>query len=74
MGKEGALVKPRDKTPPREGPDAGIYSKGGVGMGLGEGAPGVHLSELGQDPLCPWEIQRMKQRCPNRPAPLAKKL
>lgn len=50
------MVKPGDKTSPREGADAGIYPEGGAGLGLGAGAPGVHLSNSGQDPLCPWEV------------------
>lgn len=65
------LVKPGDIFP-REGPGAGIYPERGAGLGLGSGAPRVQLSNSGQEPLCPWEVQGMRERCPNLPTPLAR--
>lgn len=41
-------------------------------LGLGSGAPRVQLSNSGQEPLCPWEVQGMRERCPNLPTPLAR--
>lgn len=65
------LVKPGDIFP-REGPGAGIYTERGAGLGPGErGTKGSTLQLRPGTPV-PWEVQGMRERCPNLPTPLAR--